>query len=249
VLDGGGTVGSVTPDAFAGDGVLPGTAPALPTLEQVARRAGVSIATASRVVTGSVPVSPERRHRVERAIADLGYVPDERARDLRRGAQKAVALLVARLDSRREADLFRMLRGDLALRGLTLLALEALGDAQGEREAVDVLLRGGIRALVVSEGATVSGETIERLHRRGVRVVLVGGGDAPVGVTTITVERDGGGEWPSATGGPAPLEAALAREVARLVLDHRGEAEHVVLAAGFADGARPARVPVGAPAG
>ena len=44
------------------------------TLESVARLAGVSRATASRVVKGSVAVSPETRQAVERAIEELDYL-------------------------------------------------------------------------------------------------------------------------------------------------------------------------------
>ncbi|WP_407916836.1 LacI family DNA-binding transcriptional regulator [Kitasatospora sp. NE20-6] len=53
-----------------------------PTLEDVAELAGVSRATASRVVSGSHPVSERRRSAVMRAVADLQYVPNQAARSL-----------------------------------------------------------------------------------------------------------------------------------------------------------------------
>ncbi|NJC72397.1 LacI family transcriptional regulator [Planosporangium thailandense] len=53
-----------------------------PTLESVAARAGVSRATASRVVNGSPTVAPHIREAVLRAITDLGYVPNQAARSL-----------------------------------------------------------------------------------------------------------------------------------------------------------------------
>ncbi|MFD9124442.1 LacI family DNA-binding transcriptional regulator [Kitasatospora sp. NPDC059571] len=53
-----------------------------PTLDDVAERAGVSRATASRVVSGSHPVSERRRIAVMRAVADLQYVPNQAARSL-----------------------------------------------------------------------------------------------------------------------------------------------------------------------
>ena len=47
-----------------------------PTLEQVARYAGVSRATVSRVVNGSTTVDPALREVVNRAVEDLDYVPN-----------------------------------------------------------------------------------------------------------------------------------------------------------------------------
>ena len=48
------------------------------TLREVARRAGVSVATASRVANGGFAVRPETRDRVERAMRELLYVPPGR---------------------------------------------------------------------------------------------------------------------------------------------------------------------------
>jgi len=52
---------------------------AVPTLEAVAARAGVSRATVSRVVNGSTKVTPEVVAAVTAAIADLNYVPNPAA--------------------------------------------------------------------------------------------------------------------------------------------------------------------------
>lgn len=55
------------------------------TLKDVARLANVSVATASRVVTGDGPASPQTRDRVLAAVETLGYVPDAAARALSGG--------------------------------------------------------------------------------------------------------------------------------------------------------------------
>ncbi|NUT96402.1 MAG: LacI family DNA-binding transcriptional regulator, partial [Saccharothrix sp.] len=64
-----------------------------PTLADVARHAGVSPATASRVVSGRGPASAGARHRVAAAVADLGYVPNATARAL--ATQQAGAVVLA----------------------------------------------------------------------------------------------------------------------------------------------------------
>lgn len=63
-----------------------------PVIADVARVAGVSVPTVSRVLTGSTPVSPERRERVMRAIAELEYRPNGAARALVQGRQSMIAV-------------------------------------------------------------------------------------------------------------------------------------------------------------
>lgn len=65
------------------------------TLADVARRAGVSPMTVSRVIRGAGPVSDEMRARVEQAIAEVGYVPNALARSLRARRTDTIALLLS----------------------------------------------------------------------------------------------------------------------------------------------------------
>lgn len=71
-----------------------------PTLEQVARLAGVGRGTVSRVVNGSPRVSERTRELVEDAIAELGYIPNRVARALAAGTTDAVALVVPEQETR-----------------------------------------------------------------------------------------------------------------------------------------------------
>lgn len=64
------------------------------TIEEVAAAAGVSRSTVSRVVNGSTAVSPAALAAVERAIAELSYVPNRAARSLASRATMAIALVV-----------------------------------------------------------------------------------------------------------------------------------------------------------
>ncbi|WP_346537973.1 LacI family DNA-binding transcriptional regulator [Micromonospora sp. DPT] len=65
-----------------------------PTLEAVARRAGVSRATVSRVVNGSTTVAAPIQEAVRRAVAELGYVPNLAARSLVTQRTDSVALVM-----------------------------------------------------------------------------------------------------------------------------------------------------------
>ncbi|MFC0622694.1 LacI family DNA-binding transcriptional regulator [Kribbella deserti] len=77
-----------------------------PTLEQVAALAGVSRATVSRVVNGSPKVLPHTVEAVNRAITELGYVPNRAARALVTRRTDSVALVVPEPDSRIFSDPF-----------------------------------------------------------------------------------------------------------------------------------------------
>jgi hypothetical protein len=69
------------------DDALPlrGNRPRVPTMVDVAGRAGVSMKTVSNVVTGTIRVAPATRQRVEAAIDELGYRPNLAARALSTG--------------------------------------------------------------------------------------------------------------------------------------------------------------------
>lgn len=66
----------------------------MPTISDVAKRAGVANITVSRVLNGAENVNPVTRRRVEQAIQELGYLPNLAARSLRSGQTRTLALLV-----------------------------------------------------------------------------------------------------------------------------------------------------------
>ena len=97
-----------------------------PTLEEVAARAGVSRATASRVLRGASNVSEQARASVLGAAAEISYAPNRAARALVTGRSDSVAFLVAETEDRLFSDPFflGMLRGAqtvIAAAGLQLV--------------------------------------------------------------------------------------------------------------------------------
>jgi DNA-binding LacI/PurR family transcriptional regulator len=75
-----------------------------PTLEAVARHAGVSRATVSRVVNGAVTVAPRLREAVQRSVEALGYVPNQAARSLVTHRTDTLALVVTEPQQRVFSD-------------------------------------------------------------------------------------------------------------------------------------------------
>ncbi|MEV0896816.1 LacI family DNA-binding transcriptional regulator [Actinoplanes sp. NPDC049802] len=116
-----------------------------PTLEAVARHAGVSRATVSRVVNGSTTVAASIREAVNRAVDELGYVPNQAARSLVTRQTDSIALILPETANRVFSDdLFfpAIIRGvgselEAANKQLVLMmAGSAAGYARVERYAV-----------------------------------------------------------------------------------------------------------------
>ncbi|MFE3494551.1 LacI family DNA-binding transcriptional regulator [Streptomyces sp. NPDC059169] len=111
-----------------------------PTLEAVAARAGVSRATASRVVNGGAGVRAPLADRVREAVAELGYVPNLAARSLVTRRSGAVAVIIAEPEFRVFSDPFfeRQLRGisrELTVHDSQLVLLWVEGQDDHERIA------------------------------------------------------------------------------------------------------------------
>ncbi|MGI8667437.1 MAG: LacI family DNA-binding transcriptional regulator [Jatrophihabitans sp.] len=109
-----------------------------PTLDEVAARAGVSRATASRVLRGATNVSEQARLAVLDAAAQVAYAPNRAARALVTGRSDSVAFLVAETEDRLFSDPFflGMLRGAqtvIAAAGLQLVFTVAASDEEHTR--------------------------------------------------------------------------------------------------------------------
>src|SRR5262245_24375026 len=84
------------------------------TIVDVAREAGVSFATVSRVLNDGVNVKPEKRERVQRAIKRLGYTTNLQARSLRGGHSHLIGLLVRDLGTAYIGEIMRGVDLELA---------------------------------------------------------------------------------------------------------------------------------------
>lgn len=103
------------------------------TIYDVARRAGVSIASVSRVLNGQSSTRANTRDRVTRAVDELGFVPDAAARALSNGVKEVVGLIFRRGDEMHfETEDESLLFIDVINRGIDLAA---------QRSGFDVLMR------------------------------------------------------------------------------------------------------------
>jgi len=106
------------------------------TVRDVAALAGVSPKTVSNVINGGVVVRPGTRERVERALAELDYVPNLSARGLRNGRSGAIALTLPEMASAYSAELAQWFVELARERGWTVQLEQTGNEPTRERDLV-----------------------------------------------------------------------------------------------------------------
>ena len=126
-------------------------------LKDIAKRAGVSVASVSNVVNGYRPVGEATRRRVQQAIDELGYSPNLSARHLRNGRTGIIALAIPELNNPYFAELADAAIREAGHHGYTVL----LDSTDGEREK-ELLVSQGFRAQVI-DGLILSPVQLDRV--------------------------------------------------------------------------------------
>jgi LacI family transcriptional regulator len=135
------------------------------TLNDVARRAGVSKSTVSNVVRGAAPVAPSTRRRVEGAISELGYRPNEVARALKQRSTQTLGLVITDTVNPFAASLAQAVVRRARRDGYAVLIADTDGDPQIEAAQVRALVArrvDGVIFAALTEGSTNLGDLLDR---------------------------------------------------------------------------------------
>lgn len=152
------------------------------TLADVARRAGVSTATVSRIINNSPkPVTEELRARVLAAVAELDFVPNANAQQLARADRSAVGVIVHDVSDPYFAEITRGLQRVATEHGRLVIICNSYRDPQRELAYVDLLHAHRTAALVLAGSGFVDAATTALLGRKlhlfestGGRVAVIG---------------------------------------------------------------------------
>jgi LacI family transcriptional regulator len=124
---------------------------AMATLADVARRAGVSQATASRIINGSSKlVTDELRARVLRAVEELQYVPNAHAQLLARAQRTAVGVIVHDVSDPYFAEITRGLQRVATEHGRLVIICNSYRDPERELEYVELLRAHQVAAIILA---------------------------------------------------------------------------------------------------
>ncbi|QDG65426.1 MULTISPECIES: LacI family DNA-binding transcriptional regulator [unclassified Pseudarthrobacter] len=154
------------------------------TVQDVAKTAGVSVGTVSRVLNKSPAVSESSKEKVTAAIRQLNYRPLASARDLRRDRTMRILALAKNLNSPIISEAFRGVGDAAASSGYVSLIAPTAGDPEREQQLVDMLRNGSVDGLIMFS-PTMPDEDVDEMAEQlsVVQVCEIADSEAAFGVS------------------------------------------------------------------
>ncbi len=147
--------------------------------------------TVSRVVNDSGPVSPALRARVERALAETGYVPNIVARNLRARRTDTIALLIPDMTNPFFTLLAQGVETAAREAGISLLLANSDEREDEEHRLVPMLLQRQVDGLLIIPAGECA-ETVRRCREQGVPLVVVDRRPEVAGVDVVRADSEAG---------------------------------------------------------
>lgn len=145
------------------------------TIRDVAAAAGVSVATVSRIASGSdYPVGVRTREKVLAVIDALGYRPNQSATDLSRQDTRLVGVIAPDMANQYYAEVTRGLEDVANEAGYQVLFCSTDRERERAKSYIEVLLRRRVAALVIVGGGREIGLTPQEASAYGTQVVMIG---------------------------------------------------------------------------
>ena len=167
---------------------MPSQKSSQPTIDDVARKAGVSISTVSRVINRAVPVSPDIVLRVEEVMTELRYVPRAAARNLARRNTNTLGLLLPDVLGDFFGPLLAGIQRVTNEHGYDLL-ISTAGRHDPHDELPHSLGNHNTDGLLIFAGS-LSGLGIAQAHAQGVQMTLIHQTPPPtIAVPCVTIEN------------------------------------------------------------
>ena len=188
------------------------------TMADVARSAGVSVATVSHVLNGTRPVLPHTRQAVLDAVDELGYTPNTLARSLVTSRTRSIGLAVSAISNPYFTEILQGVEAGALEHGYSLLIADPHDDPVHERKVVQLLHERRVDGMIVAPSADPR-ELVAYLARHEVPTVFLdrvvdaaaefggdGSGDAGAGA-------DGPRDTGARTDGPRRFDQVCAENV------------------------------------
>jgi LacI family transcriptional regulator len=162
------------------------------TIVEVAKKAGVSPATVSRVVANYGYVADKTRKKVLAAVKELGYHPNTIARSMVTKSTRTIGLVVTDITNPFFAQLARGVEAVTWQNGYTLILANTDEDSQRERAIILTLQEKRVDAIIIVPASSEDSSHLEELVKSGLPVVLLDRGVKNLVVDTVMVDNEDG---------------------------------------------------------
>jgi LacI family transcriptional regulator len=158
------------------------------TIREVARRAKVSVGTVSNVLAGLATVRPEMRKRVEQAMRELDYHPNQIARSLKTRSTKTLGTIISDITNPFYPQLVRGAEDAALLHGYLLITLNTDDNAERERQALSVLRARKVDGVLITVAPGEDYSHLQATIDSGLPLVAMD--RVPVGMAVDSVSTD-----------------------------------------------------------
>lgn len=160
-------------------------------IREVAKKAGVSTATVSRVVNGTVPVNVHTERRVRNAIKALGYYPDSHARTLGSGKSHMYGLIISDITNPFFPDIAKGFEQIAVEHGQELLIANTDYQPRRMQMCVRRMLERKVDGVAIMT-SEMDPKLIELLSKRGIPIVFLDTGEVGRKTSNIFIDYDSG---------------------------------------------------------
>ncbi|MFP3492895.1 LacI family DNA-binding transcriptional regulator [Pseudomonas sp. SIMBA_059] len=141
------------------------------TMDDVASRAGVSTSTVSHVLNGTRKVSPVTVQAVQRAIEELGYIPNTLARSLARSSTSTIGVAISALSNHYFSETVHAIETECAKHGYMMLFVDTHDDPEQELRVVTALHHRRVDGMVLAPSN--GSKALDYLRANQIPAVLV----------------------------------------------------------------------------
>ena len=136
----------------------------MPTIKEVAKAAGVSVATVSRVLNHDKNVSEKTRERVMEVVRQVGYTPNVLGRNLRKKTTDRVLVLIPSLSNQFLSGVIRGMEMQAKTRNLQVMISATHNDESAERSCLELLQNRSVDGMILL-GSVLPPEELTQLAR------------------------------------------------------------------------------------
>ena len=159
------------------------------TINDVAKRAGVSPMSVSRVINHKAGVSETKRARIELALKELDYKPNRTTKHTPEQRSRLIGLIVPDIANPFFAPLVQRAEKTAAKSGFRVLICNSESDLRYERDYIHDLVAHNVEGLIVAPVSDYSRPHLKWLHDRGFPLVLLDREVARFESDTVTLEN------------------------------------------------------------